>query len=41
MAERTRAEEVASAVVGTTGTVVSELSVAGMEVVAGEGGGAR
>jgi osmotically-inducible protein OsmY len=32
MAERTRAEEVASAVVGTTGQVVTDLSVAGVDV---------
>jgi hypothetical protein len=32
MAEFKRAEEVASAVVGTTGSVVSELTVAGMGV---------
>jgi osmotically-inducible protein OsmY len=32
MAERARAEEVASAVVGTTGEVVSDLAVAGVDV---------
>ena len=37
MAERKRAEEVASAVVGTTGSVVSDLSVAGMGVVTAQG----
>jgi osmotically-inducible protein OsmY len=32
LAERTRAEEVAAAAVGTTGQVVSDLSVAGVDV---------
>ena len=41
MADRTRAEEVASAVVGTTGTVVSDVSVAGVDVSTRGGGDAR